>query len=83
MIVIGADTHKRTHTLAAVLAGSGRIAGEPAASAREPGYREMLAWGRTLDVERVWAIEDAATSPPVWSASWSTPASGWCGCRRS
>jgi transposase len=58
MIVIGADTHKRTHTLAAVLAGSGRIAGELTASAREPGYREMLAWGRTLDVERVWAIED-------------------------
>ena len=58
MIVIGADTHKRTHTLAAVLAGSGRIAGELTASAREPGHREMLAWGRTLDAERVWAIED-------------------------
>jgi hypothetical protein len=58
MIVIGADTHKRAHTLAAVLAGSGRIAGELTTSAREPSYREMLAWGRTLDAERVWAIED-------------------------
>lgn len=58
MIVIGTDTHKRTHTCAAADAATGRLAGELTAAAREPGFRELLAWGRALDEERVWAIED-------------------------
>jgi transposase len=58
MIVIGADTHKSTHTCGAVFAASGQIAGELTAPAREPGFRELLAWGRELDGERIWAIED-------------------------
>lgn len=58
MIVIGADTHKRTHTCAAVFAQTGQLAGELTASAREPGFRELLAWGRSLDDERIWALED-------------------------
>ncbi|HEX3563038.1 MAG TPA: IS110 family transposase [Solirubrobacterales bacterium] len=58
MIVIGTDTHKRTHTCGAVSAATGRLAGELTAPAREPGFGELLAWGRSLDEERVWAIED-------------------------
>jgi transposase len=58
MIVIGTDTHKRTHTCGAVDAATGRQAGELTAAAREAGFRELLAWGRDLDEERVWAIED-------------------------
>lgn len=58
MIVIGTDTHKATHTCGAVFAGTGRLAGEMTASARKPGFRELLAWGRGLDEERIWAIED-------------------------
>lgn len=58
MIVIGTDTHKRTHTCAAVSAATGQLAGELTAAAREPGFRELLAWGRGLDEERIWAIED-------------------------
>lgn len=58
MIVIGTDTHKQTHTAAAVFAGTGQLAGELTAAAREPGFRELLAWGRDLDSERVWALED-------------------------
>jgi transposase len=58
MIVIGADTHKRTHACGAVFAQTGQLAGELTASAREAGFRELLAWGRSLDEERVWAIED-------------------------
>lgn len=58
MIVIGTDTHKRTHTCAAVFAGSGQLAGELTAPAREAGFRELLDWGRGLDDGRVWAIED-------------------------
>jgi len=58
MIVIGTDTHKQTHTCGAVFAGSGQLAGELTASAREPGFRQLLAWGRDLDAKRIWAIED-------------------------
>ena len=58
MIVIGTDTHKRTHTCGAVSAATGQLAGELTAPAREPGFRELLAWGRDLDSERIWAIED-------------------------
>lgn len=58
MIVIGADTHKATHTCAAVDGASGRLAGELTVVARKPGFAELLAWGRGLDPERIWAIED-------------------------
>ena len=49
MIVIGTDTHKRTHTCGAVFAGTGQLAGELTAPAREPGFRQLLDWGRDLD----------------------------------
>jgi transposase len=58
MIVIGTDTHKQTHTCGAVFTGTGQLAGELTAPAREPGFRELLAWGRDLDRERIWALED-------------------------
>jgi transposase len=58
MIVIGTDTHKKSHTCAAVFAGTGQLAGELAASARKAGFAELLDWGRELDPERIWAIED-------------------------
>lgn len=58
MIVIGADTHKDTHTAVAVLAGSGQVAGELTAAARKAGFAQHLSWARGLDPERVWAIED-------------------------
>jgi hypothetical protein len=38
MIVIGADTHKRTHALAAVDEGTGRIRGARQIKAEEPGH---------------------------------------------
>jgi transposase len=58
MIVIGADTHKDTHTAVAALEGTGQIAGELTAPARKQGFAEHLDWARGLDPERVWAIED-------------------------
>ena len=58
MIVIGADTHKRTHALAAVDAGTGRQRGARQIGAEEPGYPAAVRWARGLDHERVWAIED-------------------------
>jgi transposase len=58
MIVIGTDTHKRSHTCGAVFAGTGQLAGELMAPARKPGFGRLLDWGRELDPERIWAIED-------------------------
>ena len=58
MIVIGADTHKRTHALAAVDAGTGRMRGKREIKAEEPGHLAAVRWARGLDDERVWAIED-------------------------
>lgn len=58
MIVIGADTHKQTHTLGAVNAATGEFSDELTAPARAKGFLEMLDWGRSHDPERVWAIED-------------------------
>jgi transposase len=58
MIVIGADTHKRTHALAAVDGALGTLTGQRSISADEPGHLAALRWARVLDDERVWAIED-------------------------
>jgi transposase len=58
MIVIGTDTHKRTHTCGAVFAGTGQLAGELTTPARKAGFAQLLDWGRRLDAERVWALED-------------------------
>lgn len=58
MIVIGADTHKGTHALAAVDEGTGRVRGSRQIQAEEAGHLAALRWGRELDDARVWAIED-------------------------
>jgi transposase len=58
MIVIGTDTHKASHTCGAVFAGTGQLSGELTAPARKAGFAELLDWGRDLDPERIWAIED-------------------------
>lgn len=58
MIVIGTDTHKQTHTCGAVFAGTGQMAGELTAPARKAGFAELLDWGRGLEEERIWALED-------------------------
>ena len=58
MIVLGADTHKRSHTIAAVAAATGELLGEQTVAVDRRGFGELLRWARGLDVERVWALED-------------------------
>src|ERR1700749_1329692 len=58
MVVIGADTHKRTHALAAVDAGTGVVLAQRSITADERGHLQALRWARDLDVEIVWALED-------------------------
>ena len=58
MIVIGTDTHKRTHAMGAVDEGTGRVRGSREITADEAGHLAAVRWARELDDERVWAIED-------------------------
>jgi transposase len=58
MIVIGADTHKRSHTVAAVQEASGRMLADLTVAARRRCFDAMLTWADGQASERVWAIED-------------------------
>src|SRR3954464_11663872 len=58
MIVLGADTHKRSHTVAAVAAATGELLGGQTVAVGGRGFDALLRWGRGLDGERVWALED-------------------------
>ncbi len=61
MIVLGADTHKRSHTIAAVAAVTGELLGEQTVAVGRRGFDGLLRWARGLDGERVWAAhQDAA-----------------------
>jgi transposase len=58
MIVIGADTHKSTHTLAAVDAATGQMLATRTVRADVEGMLAAWRWAHRLGGERVWAIED-------------------------
>jgi transposase len=58
MIVIGVDTHKRSHALSAVDEGTGRVRGSREIKADDGGHQAAVRWARSIDEERVWAIED-------------------------
>jgi transposase len=55
MIVIGSDPHKRSYT---VVAGTGELRSGETVQATRAGHERLLAWARSVDAERVWAIED-------------------------
>jgi transposase len=58
MIVVGTDTHKKTHTCGAVDALTASARGELTAPAHRGSFGKLLRWARALDRERVWALED-------------------------
>src|SRR3954465_5564904 len=58
MIVIGADTHKQSHTAGAVDGATGRVLADRTVSAKRRSFEDLLAWGRGVSADRVWAIED-------------------------
>ena len=58
MIVIGVDTHKRSHTLVALDAVTGAERGQLTISAGDEGTLDALRFVSELDEERVWAVED-------------------------
>jgi transposase len=56
MVVIGIDSHKRTHTAVAV-DGTGRRLAEKTAAATSAGHLELVRWATRFG-ERRWALED-------------------------
>lgn len=58
MIVLGADTHKTSHTVGAVDAATGRVSADLTVRAKRRSFDDLLVWARDLSGERVWAIED-------------------------
>jgi transposase len=58
MIVLGADMHKSSHTIAAVAAPTGELLGDKTIQVGDRGFAEALDWARELGAERVWALED-------------------------
>ena len=58
MIVLGADTHKSSHTLAAINVATGEVLGDKTVAVGARGFATLLMWGRGLDGDRVWALED-------------------------
>src|SRR5687768_11637098 len=58
MIVLGADTHKRSHTIAAVATATGELLGQQTIPVGRREFGALLQWACRLDGERVWALED-------------------------
>jgi len=58
MIVLGADMHKRSHTIAAVTAGTGELLDTKTVDVGIRGFAALLGWARAFGAERVWALED-------------------------
>jgi transposase len=58
MIVLGADMHKGSHTIAAVAAATGELLGDKTVDVGARGFAAVLDWARGLGGERVWALED-------------------------
>ena len=58
MIVLGADMHKSSHSLATVDAMTGEMLADKTINVGAAGFAAALDWGRSLGEERVWALED-------------------------
>jgi hypothetical protein len=63
MIVLGADTHKRSHTIAAVSPMTGELLGEQTVPSGAKGSAALLSWARSLGAERVWAPPRTCMGP--------------------
>jgi transposase len=58
MIVLGADMHKSSHTVAAIAASTGELLGDKTVDVGARGFSATLEWARGMGRERVWALED-------------------------
>jgi transposase len=58
MMVLGADLHKSSHTVAAVEGPTGELLGSKTIQVGARGFAVVLEWARGLSAKRVWALED-------------------------
>jgi transposase len=58
MIVLGADMHKRSHTVAAVGASTGEVVGDKTIRVGDCEFAAAIEWAIGLGDDRVWALED-------------------------
>jgi transposase len=58
MMVLGADLHKSSHTVAAVDASTGELLGDRTIQVGSRGFASVLEWARGRSAQRVWALED-------------------------
>jgi transposase len=56
--VLGADTHKRSHSIAAVAAATGELLGEQTIPVGRRGFDALLRCARGVDDQHVWALEE-------------------------
>src|SRR5260370_1352168 len=68
MVVIGVDSHKRTHTVVAV-DGTGRKLAERTVATTGEGHLELLGWSRRWP-QRTWALEDCRHLTRRLEADW-------------
>lgn len=55
MLILGVDTHKRTHTIVAV-DEHGRQVAQRTITSTSDDHLELVAWAKKLDDERTWAV---------------------------
>jgi transposase len=58
MIVLGADAHKSSLTIAAIDAATSQLVADKTIRVGARGFAALVLWARGLDRERVWALED-------------------------
>jgi transposase len=69
MIVLGADMHKQSHTVAAIAAATGELLGEKTVRVGDDGFLALPDWASSLGEDRVWALEDCGHVSGSWSGS--------------
>jgi transposase len=67
-VVIGVDTHARTHSASAVNARTGGMLGQITVEATPQGYDELLEFASEHEGLRAWAIEETRShgASSIW-----------------
>ena len=81
MVVLGSDSHKNTHTIAAV-DGNGVLLEHKTVEVGLVGQVDPFRWAQKWP-ERRWAWRIVGTYRVGWSPTCCGLVRAWCGCRRS
>ena len=81
MVVLGTDTHNRSHTVVAIDEAGAEIASVTVAATPE-GHLWLVKWAARWE-QRRWAIEDCRALSRRLEANLLRLGSWWCGCHPS